>query len=111
MSWEDGSERYLAAYRGESVDDAPAPCRDCRDGVNWHCGDCGCCQEAAPPTEAEEADATGLAIVALAAVVDLLVCKAQLPLGLQPAPVAECACRECETAHILNAAIRRLEAA
>ena len=43
-SWEDGSERYLAEARGETIDD--------------------------PRSAPEEPDATGLAIVALAAVVD-----------------------------------------
>jgi hypothetical protein len=85
MSWTANEERYQAEYRGESIDDPrPAP-------------------------EAE--DPTGLAIVALAAVVDRLVCKAQLPMGTQPAPVAECECHDCETARVLCAAIERLEAA
>lgn len=45
-SWADGEDKYMAAYRGESVDDAPARCRDCGDSFPYHCGECGCCREA-----------------------------------------------------------------
>ena len=88
-SWADGEERWRGLHYGESIDD-PRP---------------------APEPELETEEVMGLAIVALAAVIDRLICRAQLPMGTQQAPVAECECRECETAHILNAAIRRLEAA